>query len=197
MTGRNKTGIGFLIGLLVVLAACDHSYYPKPRAYFRIDLPQKEYVKLDSSLPYSFEYPRYAKISRKGLPIENQAWINLEFPQFKGTLYLSYKEVDNNLNAYIEDTRTMVMKHISKASGIENSIYENPESKVYGMTYTIEGVDAASPFQFFLTDSTRNFMRGALYFNVVPNNDSLKPVIEFLTRDIQHLIETTSWKDQE
>ena len=88
----------------------------------------------------------------------------------------------------------MVMKHIPKASSIENKIYENPEKRIYGLTYTIAGVDAASPYQFYLTDSTKHFIRGALYFNTIPNNDSLAPVIEFLKEDINHLIETFEWK---
>lgn len=181
---------------LISIVSCDNNYYPKPIGFFRIDLPQKSYALLDTNLPYSFEYPTYAIISRKAIADENPWWINLEFPQFKGTLYLSHKIVDHNLDTYIEDTRTMVMKHIPKATGIESSIYENQESKVYGMTFTIDGMDAASPLQFYLTDSSRNFLRGALYFNTVPNNDSLQPVIEFLTQDVHHLIETLRWKDQ-
>jgi len=147
----------------------------------------------DSTLPYSFEYPAYANVTRnENSPDPN--WINIEFPQFKGTLHLSYKVVSGNLNDYLEDTRKMLMKHIPKTSGIENRIYENAENKVYGLTYHIGGTAAASPFQFYLTDSTTHFVRGALYFNVVPNNDSLAPVIDFLKEDINHMIESFEWK---
>ncbi len=190
-----KTNLTILIVLsLFIIAGCNNDYYPKPKGYFRIDLPDKEYIKFDSVYPYSFEYPVYAKV----LPDKNaqaeKYWINISYPQFHGTLYLSYKSIDKNLNKYLEDTRTMVMKHIPKASSIENQLYENKLSGVYGLTYTISGVAAASPYQFYLTDSTNHFVRGALYFSTVPNNDSLAPVITFLKDDINHMIETFEWK---
>ena len=194
---RNKLNQSILtltILCLIVLAACKNDYYPKPKGYFRIDLPQKEYIKFDSAYPYSFEYPVYAKVLPDNHPQAEKYWINITYPQFNGTLYLSYKSIDTNLNKYLEDTRTMVMKHIPKASSIENQQYQNDISKVYGLTYTILGVAAASPYQFYLTDSTDHFVRGALYFNTVPNNDSLAPVIAFLKEDIQHMIETFEWK---
>ncbi len=186
-----------LTGIVVFLAyGCNNEYYPKPRGYFRIDLPQKSYRVFDSAYPYTFEYPVYSKIVPDTAPEAEPYWINIVFPQFKAEVYLSYKIVNGNLGKYLEDTRSMVMKHIPKASAIENKAYENPENKVYGLTYTISGTEAASPYQFYLTDSTKNFVRGALYFNVVPNNDSLAPVINFLKEDINHMIESFGWKRQ-
>ena len=190
----NQPVLTLTILCLIVLAACKNDYYPKPKGYFRINLPEKEYIKFDSSFPYSFEYPVYAKVLPDNHPQAEKYWINITYPQFNGTLYMSYKSIDTNLNKYLEDTRTMVMKHIPKASSIENQQYQNDISKVYGLTYTISGVAAASPYQFYLTDSSDHFVRGALYFNTVPNNDSLAPVIAFLKDDINHLIETFEWK---
>jgi gliding motility-associated lipoprotein GldD len=188
--------LSLVVVFLVILAAsCNNDYYPKPRGYFRIDLPQKSYIVFDSALPYKFELPVYAQVVPDTEPRAELYWINVSFPQFKGTLHLSYKKINGNLTKYLEDTRTMVMKHIPKASSIDDKTYENPGKKVYGLTYTISGVAAASPYQFYLTDSTKNFVRGALYFNTVPNNDSLAPVIEFLKEDINHLIETFEWKE--
>jgi len=184
----------FSVFLVWVLSSCSGDYYPKPNGYLRIDLPEKKYVSFDSDLPYTFEIPVYSKVVPDNDPMAGKYWINIEFPQFKGKLHLSYKKINGNLNNYLEDTRTMVMKHIPKASAIENKTYENPSRKVYGLTYTIAGTATASPYQFYLTDSTNNFVRGALYFNVVPNNDSLAPVIDFLEEDINHLIETFRWK---
>lgn len=176
------------------LFSCSETNYPKPHSYYRIDLPEKEYRILDSILPYAFEIPVYSKVTPDTDPMAEKFWINIEFRQFKGKLHLSYKKVDGNLNKYLEDIRTMVMKHIPKASAIENQTYENPARNVYGLTFTISGTGAASPYQFYLTDSTKNFVRGALYFDTTPNNDSLAPVIEFLKEDINHLIETFRWK---
>ena len=183
-----------LIGLFAVLAGCNETYYPKPKGYLRIDLPKKEYTLFDTTFPYTFEYPVYAKIVPDKREDAEPYWINMEFPHFKGRIYLSYKKVDNDLNKFIEDSRKLAMKHIPKASAIEQKAFVKPEARVYGLTYVISGSDAASPFQFYLTDSTNNFLRGALYFNTIPNNDSLAPVIHFIEEDIQHLIESFRWK---
>ncbi len=183
-----------LFSLFLVLTACKEEYYPKPIGYFRIDLPEKNYIKFDTNFPYSFEYPAYSSIVPDPHPESNKYWINVEFNQFKGKVHLSYKAIQNNLNDYVEDTRTMAMKHIPKASGIKTNTYLNPEKQVYGLTYIIDGVGAASPLQFYLTDSSTHFVRGALYFHVVPNNDSLAPVIDFLKEDIKIMIESFEWK---
>ncbi len=183
-----------LFVLIAVLAGCDETYYPKPKGYLRIDLPKKEYIRFDTTFPYTFEYPVYANLVPDKSEDAEPYWINMEFPGFKGRVYLSYKKVDNDLSRFIEDSRKLVMKHIPKASSIEQKAYENRDAKVYGLTYVISGSDAASPFQFYLTDSTSHFLRGALYFNTIPNNDSLAPVINFIEEDIQHLIESFRWK---
>ena len=182
--------------LLILLVSCDSkTYQPRPRGYFRIDLPEKEYVSLDTMDYYSFEYPVYSKITPDYLSPEEKEWVNVEFPSFKGTIHLSYKSVDGNLDKYLEDSYYMMTKHISRAMGIRDSIIMNPEKNKYGLVYFLEGEGVASPLQFYLTDSTKHFLRGSLYFNVKTNNDSLAPVIDFITDDIRHLIETLEWKD--
>lgn len=158
-------------------------------------MPDKNYIAFDSSFPYTFEYPDYAIIQPDEYAPDEPFWINVVFPQFKGKLHLSYKKVNNNLPKYIEDTRKMVMKHIPKASAIDNMLIKNNQKKVYGLTYDIKGLGAASPYQFFITDSTKNFVRGALYFHVIPNNDSLSSVIDFIKQDIEHIINTFDWTD--
>ena len=181
--------------LLTVFVSCDDkTYQPKPKGYFRIDLPEKEYVSLDSMKYYSFEHPVYSKITPDYLSPEEKEWVNVEFPSFKGTIHISYKNVDNNIEKYLEDSYYMMTKHISRAMGIRDSVVANPERKVYGLVYFLEGEGVASPLQFYLTDSVNHCLRGSLYFNVKTNNDSLAPVIDFITDDIRHLIETVKWK---
>ena len=192
-----KTGFPFsiLILLFVLLSSCDDKQYqPKPRSYFRIDLPEKEYVSLDSMKHYSFEYPIYADITPDHFSPQEKEWVNITFPKYKGTIHISYKSVDNNLNEYLEDSYYMMTKHISHAIGIRDSVVINPERRVYGLVYFLEGEGVASPLQFYLTDSLNHFMRGSLYFNVRTNNDSLAPVIDFISDDVRHLIETIEWK---
>lgn len=185
----------FLLAFLINLFfSCGNDYVPKPRGYFRIDLPEKQYRLLDSIYPYTFEYPVYAQITPDKFAPDEPYWINIDFPQFKGRLHLSYKVVDNNLADYLEDARTMVVKHIPKASAINEKLIINEHDKTFGLIYEIKGIGAASPYQFFITDSTKHFLRGALYFNIVPNNDSLAPVIDFLKQDIEQMINTFKWK---
>jgi len=104
--------------------------------------------------------------------------------------------VHGNLAEYLEDAHTLVNKHIPKASAISQRAYVDGENHVYGLVYQIRGADAASPCQFYLTDSVANFIRGALYFNNIPNNDSLAPVIDFLRSDVEHMISTFRWKQK-
>jgi gliding motility-associated lipoprotein GldD len=185
--------ITLLTGLL--LTACRRDYMPKPRGYFRIALPEKSYRLFDSTCPFRFEYPAYARITKDDHPLAEPYWMNVEFPAFRGKLHLSYKTISDNLPQYLEDTRSLAMKHIPKADAIKNEVISFPGKKVYGMTYQITGSGAASPFQFFLTDSCRHFLRGALYFSVVPNNDSLGPVLDFIGADIDRMINTFEWKE--
>ncbi len=193
---RNK-GFWLLPAILTAffVYGCAQHYTPKPRGYFRIDLPEHQYRVFDSAFPYGFEYPTYARITPDPYFPNEKYWININFPKFKATLHLSYKRVHNNLGTYLEDAHTLVSKHIPKASAINDSVILRRKEKIFGLVYDIEGNGAASPYQFFLTDSVKHFVRGALYFNVEPNNDSLAPVIGFVKKDIRHFIDTFHWKD--
>ena len=187
--------IASVVGLMSLSrSSCSDVPQPKPRGYFRIALPDKQYVSLDSMSYYSFEYPVYSTITPDFHSIEEKEWINIEFPSFKGTIHLSYKKVENNLSDYIEDSYQMITKHITKATGIRDSVVIDADRNVYGLMYFLEGEGVASPLQFYLTDSVSHFMRGSLYFNVYPNNDSLRPVIDFITNDARHLVNTLNWK---
>ncbi len=188
-----KSLISLLI-LIVVAASCEESYTPKPRGYIRIELPEKSYVSFDSTFPYKFEYPAYAKLSSPKEASDQPYMLNIDIPKFKATLFLTYKAVNGNIGTYLEDNHVFLTRHISKASAIDESVVASEEHNVWGAIYSISGSGAASPIQFFVTDSSTNFLRGALYFNVVPNNDSLSPVIDFIQKDITHLIETLEWK---
>jgi gliding motility-associated lipoprotein GldD len=185
---------GFILVILLNIAGCRGDYTPKPRGYFRIDLPEKQYLKFDTTYPYTFEYPVYAKVVADTRPTSEPYWINIDFPRFRGRIYISYKPVNNNLNEYLEDARMFVVKHIPKAEAIDDSLIYRPADRVFGLIYYIRGSQAASPCQFFLTDSSSHFLRGALYFNVEPNNDSLAPVLNFIEQDIRHLVYTFQWK---
>jgi len=198
---QKPTTLAFLLmvlmgGIAITLPSCNSEYTPKPRGYFRIALPEKKYILLDSVYPYRFEYPAYAVITNDPLSPQEKNWINVEMPVFHGRIHISYKSLTdkNSLNTYIEDARTLALKHMAKASGIKQIAISDPNRKLYGLVYEINGLGAASPYQFYLTDSTKHFVRGSLYFDVIPNNDSLAPVIDYVKTDIQHLFETINWK---
>ena len=194
---KNKISI-LLVALAIIFVAnsCDNdeNYLPKPRGYFRIDLPEKGYTKVDTIERYSFECPQYALVTPDPYSPDEKNWINIEMPKFKGSIHLTHKPVTDNLGEYLEDVHTMVTKHLQKANGVHDSLIVNKEHQVYGMFIEMDGKGVATPMQFYLTDSTSNFVRGALYFNFLPNNDSMQPVINFIREDIDHLIETFEWK---
>jgi len=181
--------------IIVGIIACDNNPTPLPRGYFRIDLPKHEYQVSDTTFPYFFEYPIYTELKAPRTAPYQDYWLNIEYPQFKATVFLSYKPIENNLIEYLEDSYTLVSKHIPKAEDITDSMIIDRSRQLYGLTYKIVGSGAASPFQFFATDSASHFLRGALYFNIVPNNDSLEPVIEFISYDLEHLINTLEWNN--
>jgi hypothetical protein len=180
----------------ILLCSCNNEahYVPKPRGYFRIDLPEKQYLFLDTIERYRFEYPSYARITNDVYAPQEKNWINVDFPEFKGTLHLSHKNVDGNLGTYLEDVHTMLIKHLQKANGMHDSLIVIPEKTIYGMMIEMDGKGVATPLQFYLTDSTNNFVRGALYFNFLPNNDSMQPVIDYIKDDINHIVKTFEWK---
>ncbi|MGB9745605.1 MAG: gliding motility lipoprotein GldD [Bacteroidales bacterium] len=181
-----------LIPLLVMSQGCRKHFTPKPRGYFRIDLPEKQYRMYRSDCPFSFEFPVYASVVPDKDKDAEPCWLNIQFEQLHATIHLSYKQIRKNLPELTEDARSFVYKHTIKADAIGETQLTYPERKVYGILYDIEG-NAASSVQFFLTDSTRHFIRGALYFSTTPNADSLGPVIRFIREDIIHLTSTFQW----
>lgn len=202
MTNTYWRQLGQVIAAIAIVAGlltgCGDSYSPKPRGFFRIELPEKEYQRFDSAFPYRFDMPVYSVFRPDTRETAEPYWADLEFPAFRGTLHLSYKRIEerSDLMGYMEDARNFVQQHIPKATGIREEILGYPEKMVFGIYYEIRGREAASPVQFFLTDSTSHFLRGALYFRVTPNNDSLAPVIRFIEQDIRRMIESFEWNNR-
>ncbi len=195
---ENQALLGFLMVFATVFLflSCENSpYAPKPRGYFRIALPESEYKNYNPPCPFSFEMPASSVIGNDTYTQTNPCWFNIEYPPFKAKIHFSYKELNTGLLYRLtEDAREMVFKHAQKANGIKESLIDLPEQHVYGKAWKIDGRDVASPFQFYVTDSLHHFLRGSVYFNVIPNNDSLEPVIGFIINDIDHLVQTLQWK---
>ena len=207
---------GFVLFLLVAfIFACNSDYTPRPRSYFKIDLPQRAYKEFNEpGYPYAFEYPVYAHISKEADSTGNNPyWINVNFDQFQGRIYLSYKSITgssvykiktptgytdsvvaNSFESLREEAYKMTYKHTIKASGIIDSAFvtENGSAGVY---FYVAG-EAATSKQFYVADTARHFLRGALYFDASPNADSISVVSDFLEEDIKHLIKTLRWKGE-
>lgn len=183
-----------LIGTLLMSCGEEERPLPKPKGYLRIDLPEKDYVKVDTIERYAFEMPSYAQLTYDPFSPQEKNWVNVEMPCFKASIHLTHKDVKGNLGEYLEDVHTMITKHLQKANGMNDSLIINDENRIYGMLVEMDGKGVATPLQFYLTDSTDNFVRGALYFNFVPNNDSMQPVIDYLRQDIDRMINSFEWK---
>jgi len=195
----NHKNIFFLIILFVSpwFYSCgsdDDAMAPKPRAYYRISFPEKEYKNYDSVCPFTFQIPSYAFVVDDKSKSAEPCWINVVYPSLNGILHISYKKVNGNLDEYMSLTYELATKHQVKASRIAEELISNDTSKVYGLLYDIGG-NAASPINFFVTDSTTHFVRASFYFNAVPNIDSVAPAIEFVKKDIYQMIKTFSWKN--
>lgn len=198
MMNKVKAYVCYVVILITIglFVSCGEEAVPKPIGYFRIDIPDPVYQPISiDGYPYDFEIPQYATVKIPQIK-DNQYpyWINVHFKSFNATLYLSYRTIDSNLDTLLNDSWKFVMKHADKSDGISSTNYENDEKRVYGTMFMIDGMTNASPLQFYLIDSVNHFLRGAVYFDMVPNNDSLKPVIERLKKDVEHIVETTSFK---
>lgn len=184
-----------ILSSLLSCVSCGNDYSPKPRGYFNIDLPKKSYQEYKSNCPFIFTYPRYAKVMPDDSKDARPCWLNVVYPEFNGKIHLSYQPITSKkvFNQLIEDSRTFAFKHTVKATGINEARIIYPEKKVYGIYYTIDG-NTASSVQFFLTDSTKHYLRGALYFDEVPRIDSIKPVLDFVKKDIDVFVKSFRWQ---
>jgi gliding motility-associated lipoprotein GldD len=202
---------------LVVVTACNSSYTSKKKGYFKIDLPQKKYLLFNEpGIPYSFEYPAYASIAKDSTYFEenpeDKYWRNIVFTQFNAKIFLSYKKVGgsalykikmpngqykdslgiNKFDNMLVDAFNLTNKNDDVATSKKDSLFTNGNN-ISGLLFKLGG-NAATQRQFFMTDTTKHFLRGALYFYASPNADSVKPVVDFIQQDIDHLISTFTFK---
>jgi gliding motility-associated lipoprotein GldD len=187
----------FCLIFVLALTACNSEKVttPKPKGYFRIHFPERKYQLFNDGCAYSFSYPSYAVLTNDTDKNAQACWKNLNFTPFNGVLHITYYDVFSpaTYNEMTENARSLAMKHTVKADAIDQRIINYPDKKVYGVYYSIEG-NTASSVQFFLTDSAKHYLRGALYFNERPQYDSIQPVVKFIKKDIDKLIETFQWK---
>lgn len=191
------TFTGLALGLLGFWI--DHNssqnYMPKPIGYCRIDLPAQRYQLTKGNFPYQFEYSVNANVLDSSSKYKKSFWIDIYYPQFEATIYISYQSVTRNpalLTQLCDDASALAFNHRLKASSIEESIIQTP--KGYQATVIELFGQVPTPFQFYTTDGKNHFLRGALYFKTASQNDFLEPVIELIKKDIIHMLNTLEWK---
>ncbi|MFN8247599.1 MAG: hypothetical protein U0T68_01465 [Ferruginibacter sp.] len=207
----------FLLLTLFFFAACNSTYTSRKKGYFRIDLPKHEYTSFNRpDYPYSFEYPVYASVIQDSTYFdsnpENPYWINIDFPKLNARIFLSYKIIGgkamykikqpdgtyrdsagiNQFDRMVNDAYNLTNKNQVASSSIKDSLFHT-NNGITGIFFRVGG-NAATAKQFFVSDTTKHFLRGALYFDATPNADSLKPVQDFLQVDMDRLIRSFKWK---
>jgi len=183
-----KDIIFFIIIMSVWVSSCKEDVLPKPKAQLRLEYNEPSYMPNNTSCPYQFEVSSDAEIKTN-----NKCWTNINYPHLNASINITYRAIDHNLKELFVESEKLTFKHTIKADGISSVPYMNKSKRVYGAIYEVTG-NAASPIQFHATDSVKNFITGAVYFNVQPNYDSIKPAIRYLQKDIIHLMETIEWK---
>lgn len=179
----------------VAMISCEETFTPKSNGYNRLNLPPHEFKSLPDSLPYSFEISTAAKLLRDSSYIAERYWIDLFYPEITANIQITYKNLKNDRQFFeelVNDSYKLTSKHQIKAYAIEETVVRTPSGKT-AVIAEIEG-EVPSQFQFFITDSTENFLRGALYFRTSTKNDSLAPAIEYMKMDAMHMINTLEWK---
>lgn len=183
-----------LLSIAILPMSCRENYSPRPYGYYRIDFPEKAYSPMTApGLPYTFNISDQAVIEPDKSPDAEAYWINIRYPAYNAIINLSYKTIanDTSLLRYEQDCHRLAYAHTVKAESIKEQ-YFSRDKGLHGLLYLIEG-NTASSTQFYITDSTRHFLRGSLYFHTHPNKDSLAPVIEYLRKDIVELMESAEF----
>ncbi|MDG1321243.1 MAG: gliding motility lipoprotein GldD [Polaribacter sp.] len=176
----------FFFSLLFI--SCEQEIIPKPKAYLSLEYPKKAYQKLPIPRPYTFDV-----LKGSVLKDEQKNWLKITYPALKASIDITYREVDDNLLELLKEAEKLVFKHTLKAEEITSKDFLNTKKKVFGSMYEITG-NAASQIQFHATDSSKNFIKGSLYFYTKPNYDSILPAVTYIKKDILRLMETLKWQ---
>lgn len=191
-----KFGLLTYVVVSWLLTSCQQDYTPKPLGYNRLILPTPSYQALPDTLPYTFEYSVHAKLLDDSSTISERFWVEIYYPDIKANVHITYKVIQSQklLKEFLDDSYTLTSKHQIKAYAINEVISKTPSGKT-AVIAELEG-EVPSQFQFTVTDSSKNFLRGALYFNTKVANDSLAPAIEYMKKDIMHMINTLEWRNK-
>ncbi len=172
----------------IVLLSCGDEKMPKPKGQLSLEYPPAKYQKFSNSCGFDFDKNELATVKAT-----SNCGLEIHYPKMKATVYLTYKTVQNNLEKLLVDAQKLTYEHVIKANDIAEQPYINANDKVYGMFYQVGG-NAATNAQFYVTDSTRNFVTASMYFYSKPNFDSILPAADYIKNDMKKMIETIRWK---
>lgn len=178
-----------LLFTLLIVSCKSEETLPKPKGYLNLEYPKKTYKRLEVERPYSFEIAKNTLI--KDLP---KQWLKIQYPKLKASVDITYRPVKNNLKELLTEAENLVYEHTVKAERIIPKDYMNPTTKVFGSMYDITG-NSASQVQFHVTDSTKHFLKGSLFFYTKPNYDSILPAVDYIKKDMIKMMETLEWKN--
>ncbi|MCE7058587.1 gliding motility lipoprotein GldD [Dyadobacter sp. CY343] len=190
-----------VFGLNVLLLSCGDkekdagTFAPRPKGFNRINLPTHSYQQLSEEHPYTFQVSRFAKVEPDTFSMAEKHWIFINYPALKANIQITYKAINNDpnrLKSFIDDSYKLAGKHQIRASSIQEQRLLSKSGRT-AMMFKIEG-DVPSPYQFYTTDSSKHFLRGAIYFPSASKNDSLAPVIDYLQKDMIQLLNTLQWR---
>lgn len=180
--------------VLAVFASCSEPPVPKPKGYFRIEIPEQAFDSVEVDCGLAFEKSKYSKLEKVESESSGHAcWFNLYYPRYNARLHCTSLELRDNLMTLMNDAQEMVFSHDKKSNGISRIRVSNKEKHLNGVLYHIGG-PVATPMQFFVTDSTEHFIRGSLYFEHAPNADSTAPVVNALLADVERLMKSATWE---
>lgn len=177
-----------VLALVVFAGSCKNETVPKPSSQLRLDYPVAKYASFSNHCPFEFDMNEDAVIKE-----DKNCGFSIHYPKMKATIYLTYKMVNNNINALLKDAQKLTYEHVIKADDILEQPFINNDKKVYGMFYRVNG-NAATNAQFYATDSTKHFVTGSVYFYAKPKFDSIMPAASYVKDDMQRLMETLKWK---
>ena len=189
MQRNNKYILGIIaLATALLFSSCKDDVLPKPSSQLRLDYPVAEYASFENHCPIAFEINNDAIIKE-----DTNCGFSITYPKMKATIYLTYKTVNGDVDKLLRDAQKLTYEHVIKADDILEQPYLNPDKKVYGMFYNVDG-NAATNAQFYVTDSLKHFVTGSVYFYAKPNYDSIMPAADYIKNDMQHIMETVKWK---
>lgn len=183
----------YILVAILFVSCGDEQLTPKPPTYLRLEIPEAKYTSYQDDCGYSFKLNQAYVVEKA--PAQGQE-INchrrIQLGGLNGTIFFRYIDMTEPVAYYINNSIDEVEVHQVKATNITDKQIIRQEDRVFGTLFELQG-DVATPFQFYLTDSTERFVYAEILFNTRPNYDSLKPSLEYLKKDLDTLLQSFKW----